>query len=389
MNKKMLNIFVCGKFHYHKYVAKLQQLGVLNKIYFSHKLGQTLELEKEAFKNFFIKEYLLNAHLHILGDVGLSHMMPIYHRIWYKQVLRSLDIAEYNLFLAHGNCLEIMEECKRRGGKVIAEVVNAHPEELNELLQQEHQRLRLPFKIRRSIDERIVEEVNLADIVLAPSKVVAQSYIRRGVRGDKVKILNYGSFPLEGKTLSSKKIIHKYQDSLKEFKILCVAKITPRKGQIYLLRAVQLLRENFGGDIKIKLTLVGRRDTDYFKIISELGIEFTHIQHIDNSQMYHFMMQYNLFVLPSIEDGFAVVVGEALSAGLPVITTLSTGAADVVEQINPALVVPAGDYEIIANAIIKVMRNEIEFKSVFVQGWSEYALQLYEKIIVPAFKQQS
>lgn len=372
-----LNIFVCGRFHYHKYSSNLG--SNLNKLFYSYKVKETFGINKTKRRNLFIKEYLLYAHLKLIGDFGLWLMLPIYHWIWTRQVLLGLEVAEANIFLAHGNCLPIMKECKKRGALVVAEVVNAHPAEFHMLMEREHHQLGIEYRQRGSIDSRIISEVQFADIVLAPSKFVAQSFISRGVDRSKIRVINYGAFTQHGKHVNiseSKKLIR----NKAMFKILCVAKITPRKGQYHLLKAVNQLREEYGVAFKIELTFVGEVDGGYFTIIKKLNIPFEHVRHINNQQMCQFMSGYDLLVLPSIEDGFGVVVGEALSVGVPVVTTSTSGAADIVEQISSCLVVPPSNSNALADSIRGVIDNRIDYQSVFIPGWSDYAAKLCAEI---------
>ena len=53
----------------------------------------------------------------------------------------------------------------------------------------------------------------------------------------------------------------------------------------------------------------------------------------------------SVFVLPSLADGFGMVISEAMSRGLPVIATENTGAADVIEPSITGFVIPTGDEE--------------------------------------------
>jgi len=66
----------------------------------------------------------------------------------------------------------------------------------------------------------------------------------------------------------------------------------------------------------------------------------------------------SVFVLPSLADGFAMVVTEAMSRGLPVITTENTGAADLITHGENGFVLPANDVE----ALTQQMRWCIENK---------------------------
>ena len=59
----------------------------------------------------------------------------------------------------------------------------------------------------------------------------------------------------------------------------------------------------------------------------------------------------DIFVLPSIEDSYGLVVVEAMASGLPTIVSDHVGASEVIEPGITGLVVPAGDDEALASAI--------------------------------------
>ena len=60
----------------------------------------------------------------------------------------------------------------------------------------------------------------------------------------------------------------------------------------------------------------------------------------------------DVFVLPSLEDGFAQTVAEAMACGLPVVTTPNTGASDLVEDGINGSVVPIRDPSALAEAVL-------------------------------------
>jgi glycosyltransferase involved in cell wall biosynthesis len=60
-----------------------------------------------------------------------------------------------------------------------------------------------------------------------------------------------------------------------------------------------------------------------------------------------------VFILPSLEDGFARTVAEALACGLPVIVTPNTGASDLVEEGSTGSIVPICDAGAIAAKILE------------------------------------
>jgi len=61
----------------------------------------------------------------------------------------------------------------------------------------------------------------------------------------------------------------------------------------------------------------------------------------------------DLMLFPSVEDGFALVVAEALACGLPVITTPNTGASDLIRPGENGEIVPICDPKALAEAALK------------------------------------
>jgi glycosyltransferase involved in cell wall biosynthesis len=94
--------------------------------------------------------------------------------------------------------------------------------------------------------------------------------------------------------------------------------------------------------------------------------------------MVEFLKSFDVFVLPSIEDGFSVAVLEAIEAGLPVITTNSNGGADAVEDASAGVVIPPSDANALAEAIISVVEDPPQAQRAAILTWQDYARMLSE-----------
>ena len=86
------------------------------------------------------------------------------------------------------------------------------------------------------------------------------------------------------------------------------------------------------------------------------GDRFTHCAHAPQQTLKHYYASAHLCVLPSREDGFGVVLSQALSCGLPVVCTDKTGGPDLAKL--PGLsrlvhVVPAEDPQALRGALIE------------------------------------
>jgi len=83
-----------------------------------------------------------------------------------------------------------------------------------------------------------------------------------------------------------------------------------------------------------------------------------HTGFVANPADYYRAME--LLVLPTRREGFPNVVLEAAACGLPVVTTLSTGARDAVLPEVTGLLIPAGYPEAISEAVLRLLRNPAE-----------------------------
>jgi glycosyltransferase involved in cell wall biosynthesis len=68
-------------------------------------------------------------------------------------------------------------------------------------------------------------------------------------------------------------------------------------------------------------------------------------------------------VLPSISDGFGLVILEAMACGIPVIATDRTGAADLMEDGAHGFIVPARDVAALKERLAYLYRNHAEAKA--------------------------
>ena len=106
-----------------------------------------------------------------------------------------------------------------------------------------------------------------------------------------------------------------------------------RKGLVYLLEAIRLLDPS-----KFELTLVGPLLGKGEGLRKYEGL-FRHISGVRPQDMPDFYRQADVAVLPSLVEGSALVVLEAMASGLPVIVTPNAGADSVRDGID-GFVVP-------------------------------------------------
>lgn len=316
---------------------------------------------------------MYNLHLRTFGERGLNEMTEIYHNIWQSSVKKIFKPSEINLFMIHGNCTNLIALCKQVNTMVIGEAVNAHPVFQDRLLNEEAKTRGIKYNANIQVRNKMLAEFDAVDYLLVSSRFVKRTFMENGYDEAKIIRLPYGveNIP-HAAGVYSKKPVSNY---CKKIKVLCVGQITIRKGQSYLLKAIKLLNQTFKDPI-FEQTLVGRSEPAYMKCLNDLPVDFEHIRHINNSDMTAFMAGFDIFVSPSLEDGFSVVVTEAMSAGLPIVTTNNNSAADIIDDGYNGIVVAAGDATAIKQVIERLVDEKITGKKKDLLSWKDYATQL-------------
>ena len=143
------------------------------------------------------------------------------------------------------------------------------------------------------------------------------------------------------------------QDPTGEFKLLCVASLTPRKGHAVLFSALEPLRQD-----NWQLSIVGSesRDPEHaLKLKQQLERSgkrhrISWLGELDEPALDRAYAEAGLCVVPSLYEGYGMVVTEALARGLPLVSSDGGALADTVPD-DCALKVEAGDIDALSSAL--------------------------------------
>lgn len=221
--------------------------------------------------------------------------------------------------------LEIFEVAKERGIRCILDVSIAHPK-LGKRILQEHAERRpeyaadLDDHISETHMERRLREMELADCLVAGSSFVADSLMAEGIPASKINVNPYG-VNLEMFTGADRLFLEEPPV------FLFVGWFSQRKGIYYLLEAWEKARLGATG---AKLRLVGgsREDLHFWQSELPKGVEI--LGRIPHDKLPALYANADVFVFPSLFEGFAKVILEAMASGLPVITTRNACDVDAV-----------------------------------------------------------
>ncbi len=206
----------------------------------------------------------------------------------------------------------------------------------NELLSEDDAYFDAKFEVRQ---QRRKREIDLADVIIANSSLTAQTHIAGGADPSKVFVVPLGAPPPVAEV--------RYRDSecTGPLNIIFAGPFSLRKGAHYLLQAWRKLNPGRAA----VLNVYGKLELPERLISGGLdGIVFH--GSVPQHDLFDAFESADAFVFPTLSDGFGMVIAEAFSRGLPVITTSQAGASDLVTSEN-GLIVPAADVDALSNAL--------------------------------------
>ena len=227
--------------------------------------------------------------------------------------------------------------------------------------------------LTKRLETRFVSEYDMADFIVVPSEYSASSFFDRGFPKDKIL-----KAPLDGNAPKPfAKDIAKIEFDGCSKETFCVGMVGGsflRKGLIYLLRAIASL-ENLDIQLVIRTTPSNlTQHNEARELVERLGVVF--VSYLDDINSFY--QSIDCFVLPSVDEGFGMVLYEALSNGTPVIATNHVGAIDGMKPGIDFLKVPAANEQALAKAISALACNEESRKKIGVSGKQFYQSRLSE-----------
>jgi glycosyltransferase involved in cell wall biosynthesis len=139
-------------------------------------------------------------------------------------------------------------------------------------------------------------------------------------------------------------------------RLLCVASLTPRKGQDQLLRALAALT-----DLDWRLDLVGgARDPDHARRIKAMAAapdlkgRVCFLGEVESAGLANHYRGADIFVLPSHHEGYGMALAEAMAHGLPVISTHAGAIPETVPR-DAGELVPPGNAEALAESLRRLI----------------------------------
>ena len=128
-------------------------------------------------------------------------------------------------------------------------------------------------------------------------------------------------------------------------RVIFVGLLSQRKGLSYLLEAVEQLGKS------VELTIIGRATGGKCAPLEAALTKHRYLETLPHDEVLREMRAHDVLVFPSLFEGFGMVITEAMSQGVPVVTTPNTAGPDFIEDGRDGFIVPIRSSEAIAQKL--------------------------------------
>jgi starch synthase len=339
-----------GKFHTFDLARELHAHGVLQGIFTAY---PRFKLRSERLPRELIHSFPW-VHAPFMGFPNRHVLGNRINRLWVYLDKLTLDgyvsmrMPSCDVFVGlSGSALRSGRTARARGAKYVCDRGSSHIRAQDQLLREEHDHWGLPFD---GIDPRVIEleesEYAAADCITVPSNFAVRTFVAAGVSQGKLCRLPYGvdlsRFEPDGRPDPAR------------FDILFVGGMSLRKGVPYLIQAYRKLVHRAKS-----LTFVGSAPPEFIAQLKRCGAwddDVRVVGSVPQGALKGIMSKSHVMVLPSVEDGFGMVLAQAMACGCPVVGTRNTGTEDLLsEDGREGFVVPIRDSDALAQRLQRLV----------------------------------
>jgi glycosyltransferase involved in cell wall biosynthesis len=367
-----VTIVVGGKFHAFDLAEQLEKKSHLLNLITSYpkwKICKFYNIEKKKIKSVVLKEIIERIIIKLKLSNYLNFIFFYLNKYFEYFASKKVDYKNSDILVGwSGFSHKAFQKSKNYNIIKILERGSSHIKYQTEILLEEYKKFNLKYKIDPNLIKQELIEYDLADFISIPSEFVKKSFLQNRIEEKKI-ILNPYGVNLNNFYPKKKK------DNI--FRFIYVGTSSIRKGVWYTLKAFNELNLP-----NAELILVGPIDLDFLPLLSEFNSnkKIKIINHVEQNKLVEFYNISDVFVISSIEDGFAMVIPQALACGIPVICTENSGGSELIYSGKNGFVVPIRDINKLKEKMILLyedkklydhLKNDIEKKRNNL-SWNDY-----------------
>ena len=205
------------------------------------------------------------------------------------------------------------------------------------------------------------EELQLSDVIFVASSFTRSTLEMAPASAEilaRTHVFAYGAPPVASESPAKR-------DANGPLKVIFVGSLSQRKGISYLFRAVEMLGKN------VELTVIGRTTGAPCAPLEAALRRHRYIESLPHPEVLAEMRAHDVLVFPSLFEGFGLVITEAMSQGVPVITTPHTAGPDIIETGRDGFIVPIRSSEAIAEQLTRLLEARESLHDLKIAAWNK------------------
>lgn len=368
---------VFGVFHHFELAHQLRRHGCLDTVYSTYPWRR---LQREKLPHKYVQTFpWIHGGLALLARYGMYPSRWTEGLDWWNclafdewithRIARAQEMPDV-LIAISGAALKAGARVQANGGKYICDRGSTHARYRGRVLEEEYRLWNVPLETEDPRDtEREERQYAQADCITVPSNFAARSFVEEGVPAEKLRVIPYGvrldAFkPVETPPVDS-------------FDVIFVGQVGVNKGIPYLLQAFAKVQHP-----RKRLRLVGALMPNMNPVLARLPMDNVElVGTMQRPELSKSISRSHVLVLPSIDEGFGMVQGEAMACGCPVISTTSTGAENLFANGIEGFIVPPRDSNALAARLQQLaedpaLRQQMSAAALervrHLGGWNDY-----------------
>ena len=372
---------VFGVFHHFELARELERRGHLSVIYSTFPWRR---LQREGLPHSRVQIFPalhmaeLLAQRYRIGNRWLADQFGYANALGFDEwTLRRIPPCDAFVAIS-GAGLKTGREVQRRGGRFICDRGSSHQRFQEQIVAEEYRRWGVNLPVSDPRDTRREDQIyEAADLITVPSSFSARSFVEMGIPPEKLRTIPYGVRLERFRPLG--------EPPRDRFEVLFAGSVSLRKGVPYLLEAFSRLQHPAK-----RLRIAGGVQPDLKAVLSRLpqdNVEF--LGSVPQDRLIELMSTSSVMVLPSIEEGLALVQGQAMACGCPVIASTNTGSEDLFTDGVEGFIVPIRDPGALTDRMQRIaddagLRERMSQASLarvkLLGGWADYG-DRWEKVL--------
>jgi len=332
-----------GTFHAYQIVRAAQHAGYLRRFITTLYNKQEAGIDRSLLREILLPELIGQVLWRLPGNGSMALSYLVRDNLFDRMARRYIDGGDiFHVFSHFG--LHSMRKAHELGMKVIVERSAAHPAFARETMRTEYARYGLRYPaLDRLLIRKHDDEFAEADAIMVPSAFVARTLTEYGVDPAKLLRVHFGFEPQQFRPMPETQ-----PDDV--FRVIFVGSVSLQKGVPYLLEAFRQLNLP-----DAELLFVGGAYPDSKAFLPQYAGLFRHVWFVPPDELARLYNTASVFVLPSLQDGFGMVVYEAAACGLPVIISENVGAT--IRDGQDGFIVPTRNADALAECLLRLYQD--------------------------------